>query len=792
MHRAAKVRILAKSLPRGCTLQDAPRAVFLQGHLRYAHQAGNHLLDTTGRSQLGAFGLDPEAWIERFRRSVAMSCAIHDLGKANDHFQGMIQPDMFPERRGRPQGLRHEWATLLIAQDEKVHDWLKGGVQDDRELLAALWAITGHHPAHNRPSPPREPAGRGEGAEMRLLLDQADVVESLAWLGDSLDLGNPPRLEQRVIPLVGSTSVFPEILGSHIRAAGEWQRMDAGWRRFVAAVKACVIAADVAGSALPRTRRGARGMGVWIEAAFTRNPDPDEISSLITEGLTDPYTGVVHELRPFQRAVGEVAGDVTFVKAGCGSGKTLAAYHWARTHCPGRRLYFCYPTTGTATEGFRDYLWDAGEHRSRAGADLFHGRASVDLEILCGAEEDEGRPQEASPSQDAFERIKSLDAWSTPIVSCTVDTVLGLLQNNRRGLYAWPALAGAAFIFDEVHAYDGQLFAAFLRFIEYLPCVPILVMTASLPGHRLDALRLSVHRRGSHLQVPKRTADLEELEELARYNKSDFDPHVPPFSLVQEEMLRGGKVLWVLNTVNRAMNAAAACRELGLTPLLYHSRFRYEDRVARHGEVVKMFREAGPVLAVTTQVAEMSLNLSASLLVTDLAPVPSLIQRLGRLNRRAQPGDPARHFVVSEPMTADGRPQPMPYNERDLEDARQWLADLPCRALSQADLVTSWEARQERSPEEQATAPFSTWLDGGPSTVVTNLREPSHGITVLMESDLSALKNKAKRLVQSLLPMPPPPSRSGWRGWPRYHGVPVTPPDLIDYDAHRGARWRRT
>lgn len=34
--------------------------------------------------------------------------------------------------------------------------------------------------------------------------------------------------------------------------------------------------------------------------------------------------------------------------------------------------------------------------------------------------------------------------------------------------------------------------------------------------------------------------------------------------------------------------------------------------------------------------AEMSLDLSATLLVTDLAPVPALIQRLGRLNRRAE------------------------------------------------------------------------------------------------------------------------------------------------------------
>src|SRR6185369_9126823 len=105
---------------------------------------------------------------------------------------------------------------------------------------------------------------------------------------------------------------------------------------------------------------------------------------------------------------------------------------------------------GTATEGFGDYLLSAEEEFD---ARLFHGRAAVDLDVILGV-----KSADESGSGDAFTRIESLDAWSTPIVACTVDRVLGLIQNNRRGLYGWPALAGASFVFDEIHAYDDKLF----------------------------------------------------------------------------------------------------------------------------------------------------------------------------------------------------------------------------------------------------------------------------------------------------------------------------------------------
>ena len=109
-------------------------------------------------------------------------------------------------------------------------------------------------------------------------------------------------------------------------------------------------------------------------------------------------------------------------------------------------------------------------------------------------------------------------------------------------------------------------------------------------------------------------------------------------------------MLWVCNTIGRVMNTADQL--VDLNPLIYHSRFKYEDRVKRHKAVVDAFtpEHKGRALAVCSQVAEMSLDLKGcTLLITDRATVPALIQRLGRLNRQADKGSKTRPFVVIEP-----------------------------------------------------------------------------------------------------------------------------------------------
>jgi CRISPR-associated endonuclease/helicase Cas3 len=656
---------------------------------------------------------------------------------------------MVRHQRDEKQAIRHEALSLLIVEETTLRGWLAAALEDTQVLNFLLWAAAGHH----RKFPPGK-SDQGTGVRLSLFLGHSDFRRTLVVGAKWLSLSDPPALGDQDWQLTGFNSPTQRLTQLSSRAAAYWSTCTDEQHRFLAAMKACLIAADVAGSALPK--QGEK-IAPWIRESLRRRPTAEQFQKIVTDRLQGLPP------RPFQTALGTTKTRVVLAQAGCGTGKTLGAYLWASLRAPGRRLFFSYPTTGTATEGFRDYLIDP-----TLDAQLVHGRAAVDLELL-GVDDDGERE----------DPLAALDAWSTLITSCTVDTVLGLTQNHRRGLYAWPALANSAFVFDEIHAYDDRLFAGLLRFLTSCRGLPCLLMTASLPQMRRTALEDTLRGLGESLESVTGPTD---LENLPRYQRLLGDK---PWSVVDQTLRENGKVLWVVNTVDRAFKLANEAETRGITPLVYHSRFRYEDRVRQHGRVVAAFRTNRPVVAITTQVAEMSLDLSADLLVTDLAPIASLIQRLGRLNRRATPTNSIspRPFLTVEPDTE------APYKTQDYPDpfapTRIWLERLGTAAVSQTDLARAWVDLSEHHIPQ----PFeSAWLDGGFETTPRHLRESLPGLTILLEKDADAVTRGEIDPVRVRIPMNPP-RNIDWKKWQEVAFARVPPSEYISYDPERGARW---
>jgi CRISPR-associated endonuclease/helicase Cas3 len=186
------------------------------------------------------------------------------------------------------------------------------------------------------------------------------------------------------------------------------------------------------------------------------------------------------------------------------------------------------------------------------------------------------------------------------------------------------------------------------------------------------------------IPVEARNGGLWEVEKTIEH-RGDVTTEVDVAKLVLERHRAGQLSVVVVNQVNRAVAIRQliddACHEKkkGKDPArrpdapevcLVHSRFRGQERKgfreAFLGKSAKL--PAGGRIIVATQVIEAGVDISASLLVTDLAPWSSLVQRFGRCARYA---DDSGGIVVLGPTKSAA-----PYEEADLAAATDALAAL--------------------------------------------------------------------------------------------------------------------
>lgn len=164
----------------------------------------------------------------------------------------------------------------------------------------------------------------------------------------------------------------------------------------------------------------------------------------------------------------------------------------------------------------------------------------------------------------------------------------------------------------------------------------------------------------------------------------------------------GGLTLVIVNTVTRACAVYEDLRILktkGLTAdlRLCHSRFRPHER-KRWRETFLNREDCASTnrIIVATQVVEAGVDISATCLVTDLAPWPSLVQRFGRAARY---GGCAQVVVVDSDAVDDKSAAPYRIDEfAGARGALQGLGDVSLASLERFELSLSTEARQTLYP----------------------------------------------------------------------------------------------
>ncbi|WP_329065617.1 CRISPR-associated helicase Cas3' [Amycolatopsis sp. NBC_01480] len=422
--------------------------------------------------------------------------------------------------------------------------------------------------------------------------------------------------------------------------------------------------------------------------------------------------------RPVQTAACEVAQSMPepgllIVEAAMGEGKTeaaLAAAEILAARWGAGGVLVALPTQATSDAMFdRVVAWldamSAAEEKVGGSIMLGHGRARFNrlfqglvragrlAEIGCDDAPGDGAHAVAAHGWLSG-RKKALLANFAVV---TIDQVLFAGLKARHLMLRHLALAGKVVVIDEIHAYDAYMNSYLTKVLSWLGAyrVPVVALSATLPAAQRQAL-VQAYRAG---QAPDSPADLSCLDgdigypvltwtagasvssRVARPSGRSTDVRVETFAgglddldelteLLRERLSDGGTALVVRNTVRRVLDTADRLEaEFPGEVTVTHARFIAADRMRKDKALLDRFgppdRAIGRPhrhIVVASQVVEQSLDVDFDLLITDLAPLDLVLQRIGRLHRhqrgenqsdRPAPLQVARVFVTGADFTQD-------------------------------------------------------------------------------------------------------------------------------------------
>lgn len=363
-----------------------------------------------------------------------------------------------------------------------------------------------------------------------------------------------------------------------------------------------------------------------------------------------------------------------------------------------RRLVWCLPmrvlveqTEGTIRQWLQalDMLGEAGE-----------GKVSV--HVLMGGAEDMNTWAE-HPEEDM-------------VLIGTQDMLLSraLMRGYGMSRYLWPVHFAllhndALWVFDEVQLMGAGL-ATSTQLEGFRRSCPLahrsrsLWLSATLNPDwlatvdmapylsSLDRLTISDEDRaqaGDRLKAIKMVEQAPCSINKATGNKQGAAAYLQALcEVVLEAHDASSQTLVIVNRVDRAQGLFRLIRKQrpDREDLLIHARFRAEERAAQ----ARRLGEAGADrIVVATQAIEAGVDISSKVLVTELAPWSSLVQRLGRCNRKGEhnAAGGARILWIDIEDDADV----LPYRLEDLATAREKLAALT--SASPGDLPPTNEQR---------------------------------------------------------------------------------------------------
>ncbi len=327
--------------------------------------------------------------------------------------------------------------------------------------------------------------------------------------------------------------------------------------------------------------------------------------------------------RGFQKSCLSIDKKDIFLRAPTGTGKTEALLLWSKN----KRIIYLLPTQTTVNSMWKRLISIYGDKV----VGLSHGNAQL---ILRGGKDSEF--EDEKEDINIYGDLLLNFIFGKPVIVATIDQYLLSALHGRHWENKIFLIRQSDMIIDEIHSYDGYVLGLTVAALKTYPPKSLALASATFPK---PLQKLLSRELGDKTEIIAE----DDLWKRKRHRLFLIEDDI--FSAkndIIECAKRGNNVLVVLNTIADAQNFY---KEIDYDKkILIHSQFIYRDR-KRKESFLKNFKADGKIvedrkgyILVSTQVVEVSLDISFDRLYTEIAPIDSLVQRFGRVNRLGEKG----------------------------------------------------------------------------------------------------------------------------------------------------------
>lgn len=621
------------------------------------------------------------------RTAVTFLAGLHDLGKATPAFA--VQSDQLAQRM-REQGLYMPPTKAELIGRQKAHHsvvghhllrrWLRDRGWPERSVAAWAVVLGGHHGVPpdgatlDGANPDEVPKLYGEGRWCEVQHELANRVAARTGADRYLDTWRDVRLpatfqvvttglvilsdwiasNETLFPFYGDR--LPEVIEEPERAARALERL--------------ALPAPWAPAAPIDTLE--RLFATRFRLPLGAKPRPvQEAACRVAEEMPDPGLVIIEAPMGEGKTEAALAGVEIMARRWCSGGVHIALPTQATTDAMFERVMTWLDALGANNEAIGAITLSHGKARlNRLFQGLVHAGRSVQIGCDEGCGSGRHTPGHAVVAHSWLSGRKKSQLAN--FVVGTIDQLLFAGLKARHLMLRHLALAGKIVVLDEVHAYDVFMNSYLTKVLTWLGAyrVPVVALSATLPPDRRHEL-LNAYQAGQAIAdnttAPVNADDIGEdgypiiswtedsrsascpvlpsgrrttvlVEALGGGADDDLDALV---ALLRDLLSDGGCALIVRNTVRRVQRTATALQEeFPGEVTVAHSRFIAADRIRKDGELLARFGPPGPGvtrparhIVVSSQVVEQSLDVDFDVLVSDLAPIDLVLQRMGRLHR---------------------------------------------------------------------------------------------------------------------------------------------------------------